>query len=213
MAMRPRVLLNCACSLDGRLAAPDGSPIRLSDDGDLRRVHRMRAASDAILVGVGTVLADDPSLRVKAHMAHGPDPLRVVLDTHGRIPPGARVLDGSAPTLVITGPGGKAPVGAYHAQVPVEAGKAGRLDLAAVLALLWDRGVRTVMVEGGGRVLRTFLEADLWDAWTLYQAPVLVGGDGPCLWPGAPADPPFPLRVERAERAGGGVLWAFSPRS
>src|SRR5687768_10687582 len=105
---RPRVLLNCACSLDGKIAAPDGQAMPLSDEADWRRVHLLRASSDAILVGVGTIVKDDPSLKVKEDLAPVPPNrklLRVVLDAKGRTPPGARVVDGSAPTLILTGPG------------------------------------------------------------------------------------------------------------
>ncbi len=202
---RPRVLLNCASSLDGKLAGAGGRPLLLSSQEDLVRVHRMRAACDAILVGVGTILADDPSLRVKRVHASGPDPIRVVLDSSGRTPPDARVLNGEARTLLMCAPGTHPPPGAEVVHVP--RGPRG-LDLAAVLQALWDRGVRDVMVEGGGNVLRSFLEAGLVDAWTLYVAPVLVG-EGPSLWPGGPAPAGFGLQVEGVERLGEGALWTF----
>lgn len=206
---RPEVLLNCAASLDGKLAAADGSPLRLSDDEDLARVHGMRAACDAILVGIGTVRSDDPSLRVKTHLAQGPDPLRVVLDTRGRTPVEARVLDGSAPSLVVHGEGVERDFGAADAVAVPEA--AGRLQLEAVLDVLGARGVRTVLVEGGGQVLRAFLERGCWDRFTLFQAPVLVGGRGPSLWPGGVSRPPFALRSRGSGPYGTGVLWRFEP--
>jgi riboflavin-specific deaminase-like protein len=209
--MRPGVHLNCASSLDGRLASPDGSPLRFSDEGDLRRVHALRAACDAILVGVGTVVADDPSLRVKPELAAGPDPLRVVLDPTGRTPADARVLDGSAATLVVTGPDLARTDWRAAETVALPLDGDGRLPVAGVLAELGRRGVASILVEGGAAVLRAFLESGAWDTFTLFQAPVLIGGDGPQLWPGAPADPPWPLRLQGVELAGAGALWTFAP--
>ncbi len=210
---RVRVLLNCACSLDGKTAAPDGEPLRLSDETDLRRVHRMRADADAILVGVNTVLRDNPGLTVKEEYAAVPPGrklLRVVLDAKGRTPRGARVVDGSAPSLVVTAPGVKTHwPNAEKATAPVDA--EGRLHLAAVLDLLAARGVRVLMVEGGGTVLRSFIAAGLVDRWTIYQAPVLIGGEGPSLWPGKPSAHGRRLHVEHAESQGKGVLWTLRP--
>ncbi|EQD29124.1 2,5-diamino-6-hydroxy-4-(5-phosphoribosylamino)pyrimidine 1-reductase, partial [mine drainage metagenome] len=105
---RPFVWLNAAMSLDGRLAYAEGRRALLSGPEDLRRVQDLRRSLDAILVGSGTVLADDPSLRVHWERVvedpplRGAQPTRVVLDARGRLPSGARVLDGSLPTLVFT---------------------------------------------------------------------------------------------------------------
>ncbi len=99
------IWVNCACSLDGRLAFAGGERARLSSPEDLARVQSIRAGSDGILVGVGTVLKDDPSLRVhwdQLGRPKGRDPTRVVVDGSGRTPPGARVLDRSLPTIVAT---------------------------------------------------------------------------------------------------------------
>lgn len=171
-----RVLLNCAVSQDGHIAGPDGRPTRLSDDEDLRRVHALRAGCDAILVGVGTVVADDPSLQVKPDYAVGQSPVRVVLDTHGRIPPGSRVLDGAVTTLVFHADGEPQP-GAEWIRVPASFDG---VDLNAVLRVLEERGIESLMVEGGAGVLAAFLRSGLWDEWTVYEAPVHLGG-GPAL--------------------------------
>ncbi|HLF16455.1 MAG TPA: RibD family protein [Candidatus Thermoplasmatota archaeon] len=210
---RPVVLLNCACSLDGRLAAPDGSPLPFSDEVDWRRVHLLRAESEAVLVGVNTVLSDDPSLKVKedhAPLRPGHRLLRVVLDAKGRTPPGARVADGSAPSLIVTAKGVKGRwARAEHATVPES--EEGRLDLNAVLDLLARRGVEQLLVEGGGTVLRAFVDAGLCDRWTIYQAPVLVGGAGPSIFPGRPSSIGRRLHVENVEPQGKGVLWTLRP--
>ncbi len=205
---RPKVYLNCATSQDGLLAAADGSPVRFSDDADLARVHQMRAACDAILVGIETVLADDPHLIVKSEHAEGEHPLRIVLDTHGRTPPDARVLDADAPTLVVTGPDAAPVPGAQQLRVPHTAHG---LDIEAMLEALHGLGVRSLMVEGGRAVLHAFLEAGLWDQFTLYQAAEPLAADGPRLWEG---DGPEALGLALAEKvsAGAGTLWTFSPQ-
>ncbi len=171
------MLINCAISHDRRLAGPGGAPVTLSDEEDLRRVHAMRAAMDAILVGAGTVVADDPSLRVKAPLAEGSDPVRVVLDSRLRCPATSRVFVSPPQTLL------------YHASKPEPRGDAelvqipagvGGLDLVAVLEDLASRGIESVMVEGGAAVIASFLSQGLWDEMTVYEAPVELG-DGPAF--------------------------------
>jgi riboflavin-specific deaminase-like protein len=210
---RPRVLLNCAATLDGKIAAPDGQPLPLSDEADWRRVHHLRSSVDAILVGVGTVLNDDPSLKVKEDLAPVSPMrklLRVVLDSKGRTPRSARVADGSAPTLILHGPGikGSWPK-AESAEVAVDA--QGRIELADALRVLHGRGVRSLLVEGGGQVLRSFLNSGFVDQWTLYVAPVVVGGTGPSIFDGKPSMIGRRLHVENAEPQGKGVLWTLRP--
>jgi 2,5-diamino-6-(ribosylamino)-4(3H)-pyrimidinone 5'-phosphate reductase len=173
---RPRVHLNCAISLDGRLAYAGGKRALLSGPGDLARVQGLRAELEAILVGVGTVLSDDPSLRVhwdQLHRSPGREPLRVILDTHGRTPTTAKVLDGSQPTLVATG---SACTRTFPA--PVETFRAGQdeVELPALLGELARRGVRSLLVEGGAKVLSAFLRAGVVDALTVYVAPIVIGG-------------------------------------
>lgn len=210
---RPKVLLNCAASLDGKIAAPDGQGLPLSDEVDWRRVHHLRASCDAILVGVGTVLRDDPSLKVKEELAPVSPTrklLRVVLDARGRTPKSARVVDGGTPTLILHGPGVRASwAHAQHAEVPLD--EQGRIRLPEALALLHARGVRSVLVEGGAQVLRAFLNSDLVDQWTLYVAPVLVGGTGPSIFDGRPSMIGRRLHVENVEPRGKGVLWTLRP--
>jgi riboflavin-specific deaminase-like protein len=210
---RPRILLNCACTLDGKIAAPDGHPMPLSDDVDWRRVHNLRASSDAILVGVNTILRDDPNLKVKEDFAPVPPNrklIRVVLDSKGRTPRGARVVDGSAPTYILHGPGVKAQwPRAETIEVPVDT--TGKIDLVAAMEALHERGVRDVLVEGGAQVIRAFLNTDLVEQWTLYMAPVLVGGTGPSIFDGRPSMIGRRLHVENVVPQGKGVLWTFRP--
>jgi riboflavin-specific deaminase-like protein len=210
---RPKVLLNCACSLDGKMAAPDGQSLPLSDEADWRRVHHLRSTADAILVGIGTILKDDPALRIKEELAPiSPTRklLRVVLDARGRTPKTARVVDGTTPTLILHGPGVRANwPHADHAEVPVD--EQGHIQLEPALDLLHRRGVRILMVEGGAQVLRAFLNSTLVDQWTLYVAPVLVGGTGPSIFDGRPSMIGRRLHVENVEPRGKGVLWTLRP--
>lgn len=167
-------------SLDGCIGLSGPRPLRLSGAEDMRRVHEMRARSDAILVGVGTVLADDPKLTVKWDLLGGRagrNPLRVILDATLRTPATAEVLKGDAPTLLFHGKkGGAMPGAAQLATVGVD--RHGFLDLRAVLGELDRRGVKSLMVEGGATVISAFLRDRLVDEATIFVAPTIVGDPG-----------------------------------
>lgn len=184
---RPLVTVNAAVSLDGRIAARGGRTLRLSDDEDMQRVHAMRAEHDAILVGIGTVLADDPALVIKRDLyAEGTDPVRVVLDSHHRTPMTARVASGQPPTILYcTAPDATEPstIASVHGVdvVACPTDPRGRVDLAAALADLRQRGVRSLMVEGGSRVIASFVTAGYVDRMSLFVAPVVVGEGAPSL--------------------------------
>jgi GTP cyclohydrolase II len=181
-AERPFVTLTFAQSLDGSIAARPRQRLRLSGSESLRLTHWLRSAHDSILVGIGTVLADDPRLTVR--LVEGNQPQPVVLDTHLRTAPSARLLTG----------GGRSPwiVCAFDADVrrrkaletcgacviEVTTGADGYLQISEVLAALANRGIRSVMVEGGAAVIQSFLTARLVDYVILTIAPVLVGGVG-----------------------------------
>ncbi len=166
---RPHTTWKYAATLDGRSAAADGSSRWITGPDARADVHRLRALADAVLVGVGTVLADDPALTVRGPAGEPtapPDqqPLRVVADTHGRTPSGARVRDAAAPTWVATA---------------TELGTVdGRLDLRALMAALAGRGVRSVLTEGGPVLAAALLRAGLVDRVAAYLAPALLGGGG-----------------------------------
>lgn len=202
--------MNVAVSADGKLALPDGSPLRLSGAEDHERVHGLRAEADAILVGVGTVLSDDPHLTARPGgeiLPRREQPLRVVLDTRGRTPPDARVLDDAAPTLLLTGSRDAAVEGA---DTVVCGGDP--VDLHAAFRALEARGVDRVLVEGGGTVIASLLEAGLVDRLSVYVASVIVGGKGPTLAGGAGARIAEDVRrldLRSVERVGEGVLLTY----
>ena len=174
-AMRPRITLKIATSLDGRIATSTGESQWITGPEARLQGHRLRAAGDAILVGVETVLADDPRLTVRLPDGEtGADPLRVVLDSRLRTPSFARLA--KAGTLIITT---REPQPIGQAEVVRVTGDAqNRPSIDAVLELLAERGVKSLMIEGGGRVAAAFVTAGVVDAIDWFRAPILLGGDG-----------------------------------
>jgi diaminohydroxyphosphoribosylaminopyrimidine deaminase/5-amino-6-(5-phosphoribosylamino)uracil reductase len=164
---RPYLIWKYAATLDGRSAAEDGTSQWITGPEARADVHALRGTVDAILAGVGTVLADDPSLTVRATGLER-RPLRVVVDSAGRTPAGARVCDGAAPTWIATA-------------AEVGAGPDGRVDLAKLLAALYARGVRGALLEGGPTLAGAFLAAGLVDEVVGYLAPKLLGAGPPAL--------------------------------
>ncbi|WP_231619026.1 bifunctional diaminohydroxyphosphoribosylaminopyrimidine deaminase/5-amino-6-(5-phosphoribosylamino)uracil reductase RibD [Nonomuraea sp. SBT364] len=180
---RPHVTWKFAATLDGRSAAADGTSQWITSPEARADVHRMRARSDAIVAGVGTVLADDPRLTARPTVraddgSPGRIPLRVVVDPSGRTPPGARVLDDEAPTLVAVAEGVTTPRGA--GLLPLPRHGAG-LDLRALLKELAARDVVSVFLEGGPTLAGAFLAQGLTDRVVAYVAPALLGAGAPAL--------------------------------
>ena len=186
---RPFVWLKSATSLDGRVAAADGSSQWLTGAAARRRGHELRARVDAVLVGSGTVLADDPQLTVRLDDWNGPQPLRVVLDGRARSPANARVFDDHAPSLVLVALGARSdPLRRAGVSVAeVETGADGRLEPQAVLATLWDRGVRSVLVEGGPTVISAFIASGCYERIVVHIAPLVLGDRGRPAVFGGPA--------------------------
>jgi diaminohydroxyphosphoribosylaminopyrimidine deaminase/5-amino-6-(5-phosphoribosylamino)uracil reductase len=220
-AARPFVTWKYATSMDGRVAAADGSSRWVSSVESRTEVHRLRAECDAVLVGSGTVLMDDPHLGVrKVRTLHG-QPLRVVLDTEARTPPGARLLDDSAPTLIFVGEHADESEGALALRkagadvVAVPRAVSGRgLDLAAVLSVLHDRQVVSLLLEGGAHLAGSFLAERLVDRVIAYVAPLMIGGGGlPALaGPGAPSlDAAMRLRLDDVTTIGPDVRLTARP--
>lgn len=166
---RPFVTWKFAATLDGRSAAVDGSSRWITGEPARADVHRLRSEVDAVIVGVGTVLADDPALTVRLPDYAAPQPLRVVVDSSGRTPVGARVLtDGAAPTWI-------ASVEEFGAD------ETGRVDLGALLHRLYTRDCRSVLLEGGPTLAAAALRAGLVDRVVAYLAPKLLGAGAGAL--------------------------------
>ncbi len=173
---RPRVTWVFGATLDGRVAAPDGTSRWISSRAARVDAHRLRAAHDAVLVGSGAARLDDPHLALR-HGVTGQPPLRVVLDARASIvTPSSRVADTAAPTLVVIGPDAPDPGLPPHVAVArVAVDDAGRLSLPGVLAELARRGVATLLVEGGPTIAGAFLAAGLVDEVVGYVRAAVLG--------------------------------------
>jgi diaminohydroxyphosphoribosylaminopyrimidine deaminase/5-amino-6-(5-phosphoribosylamino)uracil reductase len=171
----PFVTLKMAASLDGRTAARDGSSRWITGEEARRDVHRLRSMSDAVMVGSGTALADDPSLTVRLEGYRGRQPLRVVVDGRGRMPATGALFDGSAPTLIATTE--EAPRSEWEAAgAEVLAFAEDRVPLVALVESLGKRGVQSLLIEGGPTLAWAAVEAGVVDRIVLYLAPKLIGG-------------------------------------
>lgn len=178
-ASRPAVTLTYAQTLDGCIATAEGATLAISSPASRVFTHRLRAQHDGLLVGVGTVLADNPRLTVR--LVEGPDPLPIVLDTAARTPPESQLLRGPRPPWIVCAP--DAPpeacrrlkaAGARLLETPRAAD--GRLDLPIALARLKAEGIQRLMVEGGAKVIASFLRARAIDAILLTIAARWEGG-------------------------------------
>ena len=177
---RPFVTLKLAQSLDGRVALADGRSRWISSEPARDLVHHLRSESDAVLIGIGTALIDDPQLTVRR--VAGRSPRRIVLDHALRLPSSAKLLSPEAPTWILTGSDAPAArrttLTELGARVlTLERGRSGHLDLEAALALLAREGIANLLVEGGPRLITGLIQAKLWDRLLLFVAPKLLGGD------------------------------------
>lgn len=215
---RPRVIAKFAISLDGKIATRSGESQWITGYEARRRGHELRDQVDAILVGRGTVQADDPQLTTRLDGQEDVQhPLRVILDSRGRVPLGARVFDPTLPGRTVTATTAAMPVeqrralAQHHVEVMVlPADEEGRVSLPHLLDTLGEREITTLLVEGGSTVLGSFFQADLVDEVMAFIAPKIIGGQaapGPVGGAGvARLYDAVPLTDLRVESIGSDVL-------
>ncbi len=177
-------------SLDGRIATPTGHSHYINGPAGLAHLHRLRALVDAVLVGAGTAIADDPQLTVRR--VAGPNPARVVLDPAGRVPRTARLLAQDGARRLIVTAAGAGPAAAPGIEVLALPKTDGQIAPAAILDALAERGLRRVLIEGGADTVSRFLTAGCLDRLHVVVAPIILGSGRVGL-----ALPP----IERADQA------------
>jgi len=183
---RPHVILKLAVSADDKIAAAGRKPVAITGEAAKTRAHLLRAQCDAILVGIGTVLADDPMLTCRLPGMEARSPVRVVLDRALRIPGGSRLVHSAreTPLWVMASELAEAPaammLGAAGAEVMrvADIAKPVGLDIKAVLHALFEKGITRLMVEGGARAASSFVAAGLADEIWLLRGPEAIGADG-----------------------------------
>jgi 3,4-dihydroxy 2-butanone 4-phosphate synthase/GTP cyclohydrolase II len=177
---RPFIIISYAQSVDGSIASRNRMPIHLSGPESSVLTHQIRAGCDAILIGIGTLLADDPQLTVRLVESRNPQP--IILDTHLRTPLNAKLVKRSDLTSWIinekrnTGSRARALIKAGAEPVCCATAEGGRIDLHALMAILAKKRVNSIMVEGGAKVITSFVNSRLVDQFIITVSPRLVGG-------------------------------------
>ncbi|MBN2352790.1 MAG: bifunctional diaminohydroxyphosphoribosylaminopyrimidine deaminase/5-amino-6-(5-phosphoribosylamino)uracil reductase RibD [Spirochaetales bacterium] len=200
LSRRPFTALKAAASLDGRIATASGESRWITGEEARAHAHRLRGRYDAVMVGINTVLKDDPLLTPRVPPYEGKKTMRVVVDSRARIPVDCALVKSARETplvVAVTGqalPGKVKTLGAQGAAVLLVNEDRGRVDLDDLLAKLYTLSVCSVLVEGGGELLASFVERDLYDKLYLFQAPKLIGGSAALSFLGGRG-------VERLERA------------
>ncbi|MEE9152303.1 MAG: 2,5-diamino-6-(ribosylamino)-4(3H)-pyrimidinone 5'-phosphate reductase [Thermoplasmata archaeon] len=208
--MSLHVIINCAMSTDGKIALPSRKQTRISNEEDMKRVHELRNECDAILVGIGTILSDNPKLTVKeSYMPNPKQPIRIVLDSKGRIPRDAEVLSPDTQTIVVVSEECK------HDIEGAETIVCGReqVNLRLLCEILDKRGIGKLLVEGGETVIWSFLRERIADEFFVFVGSMVIGGrksPTPAGGEGAKDEEEIiPLTLKGVKNIGDGVLLQY----
>jgi 2,5-diamino-6-(ribosylamino)-4(3H)-pyrimidinone 5'-phosphate reductase len=199
-------------SADGKIALPSRRQLRISNDKDIERVYKLRNECDAVLVGIGAILSDDPKLTVNDKYVKNPrQPLRVVLDSSARTPGDAVILNDAAKTLIVTIQGNEKHFDGDHIEVVgIQNDDEGYVNLESMLNVLYHKGIKKLLVEGGGTVIWSFLREKLVDDLYTYIGPCIIGGKNtPTMADGSGIkneDNLLFLRIIDANKLGDGLL-------
>lgn len=205
--MRPFIHINCAMSADGKLAGSDRKQVRISSSEDKTRVKGLRMEYDAILVGVGTIIADDPHLTVKGR-SFEENQIRIVLDPKGRTPKNALVVNDAARTIIVTS--SECTETWDNADV-IRSGE--NIDLVDVMNRLYETGIGSILVEGGGETISSFFRLGLMDKYTVFVGNLIIGGrlsPTPVDGDGWVREEGIVLKFESCEKLGDGALLTYS---
>jgi 2,5-diamino-6-(ribosylamino)-4(3H)-pyrimidinone 5'-phosphate reductase len=174
---KPYVIINCAMSADGKIALSTRNQIKISSEEDTKRMYELRNQSDAVLVGINTIISDDPKLTVKeGYVKKMHQPIRIILDSNCKTPKNALVVDGKAKTWIIASKKYNKKYGPNVEILSCKKDCNGLIDLHCLLNLLYVRGIKKLMVEGGGTVIWSFLKERLVDELFIYVGPIIIGG-------------------------------------
>lgn len=210
---RPKIIINAAMSADGKIALPTGKQLRISSDEDMKRVFQLRNDCDGILVGIGAVLADDPKLTVKEKYVSNPcQPIRIVLDSNCKTPANSLVVNDWARTILVVANKTRCDKSFKDnvelLRCPLK--DDGLLDLSVMLSSLFKKGIKTLLVEGGGTVIWEFLKQGFIDELWVYVGPMIVGGKKtPTLADGkgiSTVDDLINLNIKQIRQLGEGIL-------
>jgi 2,5-diamino-6-(ribosylamino)-4(3H)-pyrimidinone 5'-phosphate reductase len=164
-------------SVDGKIANPFGKQIKISCEEDIKRMYKLRNDSDAVLVGINTVLSDDPKLTVKEKYIKKPkQPIRIVLDTFCKTPVDANVVNDKAKTIIVVGSECDKKFGSNVEILKCKTNENNFIDLENLLDILFKRGIKKLMVEGGSTVISNFLKNGFVDDLFIYVGSMIIGG-------------------------------------